>query len=324
MRGMIVAAGLGTRLQPLTEWRPKPAVPIRGVPLIAYSLALLARHGVDEVCVNVHHLPDRLEEAARAWCPDGTTLHFSREESLLDTGGGIRRVAAFLRESDPCVILGGDMLLDCDLGALVRTHRERGDAVTMLLRDDPRAEVFGTVGADAAGRVRRISDRFDLGGGVRAGVYAWANVVSARAFDSLPDAERFGHLDAWWAPQLADGADDIRAEFEAPGAGLWEPVGTLAEYLHTNLRPLSLSYLDVTAATKRAGAHVDLDASGAVDRVLGAGAHVAPGVRLRRAVVWDGEDVPTGFVGEDGIWAGGAWHPATAQERAAATPGAGR
>jgi hypothetical protein len=157
---MIVAAGLGTRLRPLTELRPKPALPLRGIPLVGYTLALLRHHGVDEVVINTHHLPEQLEAAARAECPDGLRLRFSREETLLDTGGGIRRVADFLRESDPCLIVGGDMLIDVDLGALLREHREQRSGVTMLLREDPREASFGGVGV--AAHLRRASVARDL------------------------------------------------------------------------------------------------------------------------------------------------------------------
>ena len=142
---MIVGAGLGTRLQPLTALRPKPALPVRGIPLIAYQLALLARCGVTETVINVHHLPEVLVAAAECYAPPGMSLHFSFESELLGTGGGIRRVAAFLRESDPCLILGGDMILDADLPALLDTHRTRGNAVTMLLRNDARIATFGSM-----------------------------------------------------------------------------------------------------------------------------------------------------------------------------------
>ena len=98
---MIVAAGLGTRLRPLTELRPKPALPVRGIPLIAYTLALLARHGVTEAIINAHHLPDILMDAARRHCPAGIDLRFSIEAELLDTGGGIRRVADFPARKRP-------------------------------------------------------------------------------------------------------------------------------------------------------------------------------------------------------------------------------
>jgi len=301
---MIVAAGLGIRLRPLTELRPKPALPVRGIPLIAYTLALLARHGVSEVVVNTHHLPDILMDAARRHCPTGIDLRFSIEAELLDTGGGIRRVADFLRESDPCLIVAGDMLLDADLSTLVASHRERRDAWTLLLRDgDPREKAFGTIGLDSQNRLRRIGTRCDLGAEHRAGLYAWANVVAARAFESLPEREIFSHLDHWIAPQLASGATDIRGEMVASDDFAWEPVGTPAEYLAANLDPIPLSYQAAIADAQRAGARIEGDV------VIGADAELGTGVQLQRAVIWDGERVPDGFDASGGVFAGGVFHP---------------
>jgi NDP-sugar pyrophosphorylase family protein len=300
---MIVAAGLGTRLRPLSELRPKPAVPVRGIPLIAYQLELFARHGVSEVMINVHHLPEVLMELARRHCPRGMELHFSVEDELLDTGGSIGRVANFLRASDPCIILGADMLLDADLSTLRRRHQERGDAVTMLLRRDPRADRFGSIGVDAEGVVRRIGSRYDYGAEADAGVYVWANVVSARALDALPERERFGHLDDWIAPRLAAGARDVRGEVMEVTDGAWEPVGTLSEYLAVNLAPPRLSYFDPDARARREGTRFE------PDLVIGAGATLESGASLRRVVVWDGERVPAGLHASDGVFAGGEFHP---------------
>ncbi len=301
---MIVAAGLGTRLRPLTELRPKPALPVRGIPLIAYTLALLARHGVTEIIINTHHLSDILMDAARRHCPAGVDLRFSIEAELLDTGGGIRRVADFLRDSDPCLIVAGDMLLDADLSALVATHRERGDSWTMLLRaGDPREKAFGTIGVDSENRVRRIGTRHDLGGEHQAGLYAWANVVAARAFESLPEREIFSHFDGWIGPHLASGVTDIRGEILASEDFVWEPVGTPAEYLGANLDPMQLSYQAAIADAQHAGARIE------GDLVIGAGAELGTGVRLQRAVVWDGEHVPDGLDASGGVFAGGVFHP---------------
>ncbi len=302
MRAMIVAAGLGTRMHPLSDLRPKPAMPVRGLPLVAYQLELLAAHGVTEVVINAHHLPELLEETARRFRPRGVELHFSHEEQLLGTGGGIRRAAAFLRESDPCLILGGDMILDADLSRLLRRHRERGDAFTLLLRDDPRGVDFGTIGVDEGGRVRRIAGRFDWGGETAAGVYVWANAVAARAFDDLPDRNVFSHLDHWLAPRIDAGAGDVRAELWPPSECRWEPVGTLAEYLAANLAPRSLSFWDADAAARALGTRLE------EDLVIGAGATVGAGASLQRTVVWDGERVPDGLRGSDGVFAGGAYH----------------
>lgn len=303
MRAMIVAAGLGTRLRPLSNLRPKPVVPVRGIPLIAYPLALLAHAGVREVAVNVHHLPERLVEACEAWRPSELALRFSEERELLDTGGGIARVASFLRESDPCLLVGGDMIVDLDAGALLAHHRASGRAVTAVLRRDPRASEFGTIGIDRTGRMRRIGRRFDLGGEVDSGVYTWVNVVSPRAFDSLPDREVFSHLDHWWMPELARGSSEIGAVVLGPEACRWEPVGTPAEYLHANFAlPAALSYFAVESRARAAGVTL------LPDLVIGAGAVVPADVQLARAVVWDGERVPPGFVGRSGVFAGGRFY----------------
>jgi NDP-sugar pyrophosphorylase family protein len=299
---MILAAGLGTRMRPLSTLRPKPVLPVLGIPLVAWPLAWLARHGVREVVLNLHHLPAATRAAAEAWAPPGLALRFSEEPLLLGTGGGIRRAAAFLRESDPSLVVSGDMICDLDLTALVARHRARRDRMTTVLRADPRAERFGTIGIDGAGRVRRIARRFDLGGESAAGVNVSVYLYAARAFDTLPEREVFNHLDDWMAPELAAGAGDLRGDLLPGDELLWEPVGTPGEYLAANLRRPRVSYFDAVARARAIGVTL------APELVVGAGAVLGAGARLRRAVVWDGERVPAGFQGEDGVYAGGAFH----------------
>ncbi len=307
MRAMIVAAGRGERMLPLTRLLPKPALPVRGLPLIAYHLALLSRCGVDEVMINLHHLPERLQQAAQRHCPPGMRLHFSPERELLDTGGAVAQVAAFLRESDPCLLLGGDMIVDIDLAALAERHRASGRAVTMLLVEHPRAADFGTLGLDRHGGLCRIAGRMNFAGRDNpereAGIYTWVNVVSARAFDTLPELRAFNHLDDWWGPLARRKAGEVGGEVLSSQKCLWMPVGTLAEYLDANLASPQLSYLDVEAAAKAAGVRL------ADDLVLGAGAVLPEDARLSRMVVWDGERPPAGLNAQDGVFAGGAFHP---------------
>lgn len=322
MRAMIVAAGRGERLLPLTRLLPKPALPVRGLPLIAYHLALLANCGVKEVMINLHHLPERLQQAAQRHCPPGMRLTFSLERELLDTGGAVAQVASFLQGSDPCLLLGGDMIVDLDLSALAARHRASGRAVTMLLVDHPRAADFGTLGLDRHGGLCRIADRVNFATAEnperQAGVYTWVNVVSARAFDTLPEQRAFNHLDDWWGPLARRNAGEVGGEVLSSRECLWLPVGTPAEYLDANLESPKLSYLDVEAAAKAAGVRL------AGDLVLGAGATLPEDARLSRVVVWDGERPPAGLNAQDGVFAGGAFHscraPATPETQATATP----
>jgi len=299
---MILAAGLGTRMRPLSSLRPKPVLPVRGIPLLAWPLAWLAEQGVREVIVNLHHLPEVTRAAAERWAPPGLALHFSEEPALLGTGGGIRRAARFLRESDPSLVLAGDAIFDFALAPLLARHRARRDAVTLVLREDPRAERFGTIGIDAGERVRRIARRFDLGGEVREGVYVSVNLIAARAFETLPEREVFVHLDDWIAPRLRAGADDVRAERLDADACTWVPIGTPAEYLAANLRPTAIGYFDADARARSLGVRLE------PGLVVGAGAELGPQAELRRAVVWDGERVPAGLRASGGVFAGGAFH----------------
>jgi len=285
MRAMILAAGLGTRLRPLSDLRAKPALPVRGIPVIAYLLELLARHGIDEVIVNLHHLPETIRRAVDEFTPAGMRVEFSEEEAPLGTGGGIRRAAGFLRESDPSLVLAGDMILDIDLAALVAKHRERRDLTTLVLRQDSRAGRFGTIGIDEEQRVRRIAGSFDLGGESECGVFLGVRVLASRIFDSLPDRDTFEDLRDWLAPALAAGEDRIRGEVFAPQMCVWEPVGTPREYLDANLTPRPLSFMDPEALAISRGTRF------ADTVVIGAGARVDAGARLARTVVWENEQV---------------------------------
>jgi hypothetical protein len=186
---MILAAGLGTRLRPLSGLRPKPAVPVRGLPLVAYTLHLLARHGVGEVVVNVHHQSELVEEACERFAPPGLRVHFSHERTLLDTGGGIRRVPPSCARAT-CLLLGGDAL-DADPARWWAPPRAR-DAATLPSRRIPRAGLLHDRGdARAAWALRK---RLTMVSACRR--LTWANAVAARAFDAMPD-RRFVFLDDW-------------------------------------------------------------------------------------------------------------------------------
>ena len=109
IRAMILAAGLGTRMRPLTNYRAKPALPVCGRPVISLLLELLAAHGVREVLINLHHHPDSILEAVEADHPESLSIEWSEEPSPLGTGGGIERASEFLRGTADCLVMAGDM-----------------------------------------------------------------------------------------------------------------------------------------------------------------------------------------------------------------------
>jgi mannose-1-phosphate guanylyltransferase len=305
---MILAAGLGTRLRPLSGLRAKPALPVLGRPVIAWLLEFLAQHGIDEVAINIHHRPRSIEDAVARFAPPGLSILYSREDRPLGTGGGIAAMRDFLSPSDPAVVLAGDTLLDCDLGGLALAHCDSGADATLLLQPrSPENANFATVGIDDRGRVRRIAGRFDLGGETTSGVFVGLRFLSPALFEMLPDVapgSTFEDLSDWWMPLLASGRADIRGHLAEAPAITWQPVGTPEEYLKANLSPPSVSYFDddrrAAPGTRRSGGEGDV--------ILGPGAEVGPGARLSRCVVWEQEKIPAGFVAHEGVFAQGKFY----------------
>ena len=285
-RAMILAAGLGTRLRPLTEVCAKPALPVCGVPVIAYLLDFLKHHGVTEVIINLHYLPETVRAAVANFGPSGIQVSFIEEAEPLGTGGGIRKARAFLEKSDPFVVLAGDMLLDLDLNALISRHQEHGDLATLVLREDSRVDQFGSIGIAKGGAVRRIANRFDLGHEHDKGLFTGVRVFSPEVFEAIPDREVFEDLSDWLTPMLEAGDQRIRGELYSEAACTWEPVGTPSEYLRANFEPPPLSFIDQAEYCARHGVQI-------VDNViLGPRARVASGAQLDHCIVFEDEVVP--------------------------------
>ena len=160
MKAMVLCAGFGTRLRPLTDKLPKPLVPLCGVPLLRYNFALLKNAGVREVVVNTHHLANAMEEGAVRIARDlGIGLQVSREEKhILGTGGGVRKAQAMLG-SGTFLLLNGDMIFDVDLASALAAHRAAGATATMVLAPYPKGATYGAVEVDKEMNVRRIAGR---------------------------------------------------------------------------------------------------------------------------------------------------------------------
>ena len=332
---MLLCAGLGTRLRPLTERVPKPAVPVCGVPLVRWNLALLAGAGVSRAVVNVHHLPDAkaaaAEEAARAL---GLPLAVSREPVIAGTGGALREARAHLGGADAILMVNGDVLFDVDLGAALAAHRASGALATMLLLPMPEGGKYAAVETDASGAVRRIAGSFGPGGeGLSRWHFSGVHVLSPAILDAVPAAPFECDVNRHvYPPLMASGAvRGLRV------SGYWNDLGTPGRYVRANADVLSGTVplgrfagadpfgevreiadrvfvapttrwepgVRVTApALVSDGASVARDAEIGPGAVVGAGCTVAARARVRRAVVWDRTSIGEGEVVEDAIAAG--------------------
>ena len=154
-RAMVLAAGHGRRLAPLTDTLPKPLMRVAGRPMLDHVLAFLRAGGIEDVVINLHHLGDRIEETIGDGRAHGLRVRYSRESVIRDTGGGIKQAEPWLA-GEPFVVANGDSLLDLALGDVLRFHRTRGGTATIVVRPDPEAARYGLLELDAGDRLRRI------------------------------------------------------------------------------------------------------------------------------------------------------------------------
>ncbi len=155
---MMLAAGLGTRLRPLTAAVPKPAVPLCGVPPLRFNLALLASAGVEKVVINTHWRKEAIEDAAGDPGDLGLEIQFSHEPTILGTGGGLKNVSRFF-EDETFLLVNGKNLFDADLEGAFAFHVRSRAVATMILRPYPEGASYSPIEIDSRGRIRRFATR---------------------------------------------------------------------------------------------------------------------------------------------------------------------
>jgi mannose-1-phosphate guanylyltransferase len=182
MKAMVLAAGLGTRLRPITYEIPKPMVPVLDRPVMAHIVSLCERQGFNELVANLHYFPDTIREYF------GDRLTYRYEEELLGTAGGVRNVRDFFGD-DPVVVISGDALSDIDLNALVERHRAHGGIGTLTVKRVDNTREYGVVLHDADGRISGFQEKphpdealSDLG---NCGIYCFRPEI----FDYFPDTD---------------------------------------------------------------------------------------------------------------------------------------
>jgi NDP-sugar pyrophosphorylase family protein len=204
-RAMVLAAGRGTRLRPLTDTTPKPLLPVAGRPFVEHILEFLRAGGIREVVLNLHHLGHRIEQHLGDGARFGVRVRYSREDPILDTGGGIKRAEPFLA-GEPFVVINGDSLLELRLAEVVARHREGGAIATMVVRPDPDAARYGLVELDATDRVRRVTGQPpDAPGPLRPFMFPGVHVFEPAIFDWMDGDTVFGVTRVTYPRLLAAG-----------------------------------------------------------------------------------------------------------------------
>ncbi len=332
MRVMIMAAGLGTRLRPLTDHLPKPIAPVGNRPVIDYLLRNIAGTDATGAVINLHHGADQIMATIGDGSRVGVPVSYSVEPELLGTAGGTRNCAATLLEDDDIfLVTSGDGLHTIDLQALADAHRASGALATLTVKPVHDVTGFGVVVTDAHGRITSFQEKpapaDALSNLVNVGVYCF----NAAMFDEIPPqgSSDFG---TEILPRLVAEGRDVRAwKTEA----YWSDIGSLDELLNANLA-VAQGSVDVEPAGELImasdagvpgvdpgatatgpvlvgdGAVIEAGAAVIGPAVIGPRARIAAGARVEGALVLPEADVAAGanevgdIVGDvsllDGVW----------------------
>jgi mannose-1-phosphate guanylyltransferase len=268
---MILAAGLGTRLRPLTDSRAKCLVPVGDRPILAHILDRLRAAGVERVVVNAFH---RVAEVRRFVAEDGARALLSEEAELLGTAGGLARAERMLGPGD-VLVWNADILAEVDIGGCVRAHRASGAEATLVVKEAAKGE--GNVGLDEYGRIVRLRDT-QIGEEAQGGEFVPVHVLGAGLRARLP--ERGCLVGDVYLPALRDGVS-LRAFAHG---GWWHDIGSLRGYLDANLAWLEEGRRSAWVAHHAAvGGEVVVRQS-----LVGEGARVVGAGTLERCVLWPG------------------------------------
>ncbi len=284
LRALVLAAGRGERLRPLTGSVPKPLLPVAGRPLVAHTLALLAELGCEAAALNLFHLGEQIPAALGerfARMP----LVYSHEPALLGTLGALGPLREFLGEADLVLLVNADSLCRWPFGELIDRHRRSGAEATLLLTSRARLRDFGGgIGVDRRGRVVRLrGERFAPARTIVAErVFAGAHVLAPHLLERVPDGPG-DILDGLYLPLLREG----RHLQTLTTARRWQDLGTPRRYLGAALG----AALGRGAGVWRGG-DAEVAASARARRVvLERGARIGAGARVEEAVLLPGASV---------------------------------
>ncbi|GAA6615007.1 sugar phosphate nucleotidyltransferase [Scytonema sp. NUACC26] len=279
MKAMILAAGKGTRVRPITYTMPKPMMPIMQKPVMEFLLEILRQHGFDQIMVNVSHLADEIENYFRDGQRFGVQIAYSFEGRIVDgtlvgeaigSAGGMRRIQDFYPFfDDTFVVLCGDALIDLDLTAAVKWHREKGSIATIIMKSVPLEEVssYGVVVTDEEGRVKAFQEKPKVEEALSKNINTGIYIFEPEIFNYIPSGVEYD-IGSQLFPKLVE----VGAPFYAiPMNFEWVDIGKVPDYWRAVRGVLS----------------------GEIKNVQIPGHQVAPGIYtgMNVAVNWDKVDI---------------------------------
>jgi NDP-sugar pyrophosphorylase family protein len=278
---MILAAGYGTRLWPLTVDRTKPAIPFLGRPLVGYVAEYLARNGIAEVVVNLHHRPESVRAALGDGSRFGVKLKYVEEPVILGPSGALDNARELL-DDETFIVINGKIVTDIDLLAALKTHGESNALVTLVLRENHKREAFTEVEV-RNGLITRFGGMPSLRGSTTPLMFTGIHILDPRIFKYIPRGVFSHTITDVYLPAMAQG-ERVAAHV---AAGMWYELSTIQRYLD-----VSLALMADQGCDYETGKNCEIHTGAMVTKsILWDGVTVAEGARVHRSILGDGVQI---------------------------------
>jgi NDP-sugar pyrophosphorylase family protein len=272
MKAMIMAAGFGTRLKPLTDYIPKALVPVVNRPILERNIEYLAGFGIKDIIINTHYHMEQLEGYIKACKIPGVNLAVSPEPEILGTGGGLSRCREFLKD-DTFIVINSDILTDINLDQAVKSHTGSGEIVTMVLHNCPR---FNQVDVKNS-RVEAIYKDTAPGRLAFTGIH----VLSPKVFDYLPSEGYADIISVCYKPMI-DAGRAINAHIVT--GHYWHDIGTIKSYIKANIDLLTF---ENKRFVKGENTRIDKSATLKNWAVIGNNVTIGKDAVIDSSIIWD-------------------------------------
>jgi len=298
---MILAAGFGTRLLPLTRTVPKPMVAVMHRPLLEHTIHLLRSAGISDIAINVHHLPEQVMDYFGDGKRFGVNLHFSVEKAILGTAGGIKAVQGFL-QGGPFVVINSDIVVDIDLNSVFDFHRQKGSCLTLVVREDDSPEKYDPIEIQKDGRIVHFvgASSLNVPEDTRRVMFTGIQIMEPEIFSRIPVGKFCGTTEHVFPEMIEEGLP----VFGYLHKDYWIDLGNRAKYLEVHRDALDGRVSLKTGALQKAegaaivspalvGENCTIDPAAKVGpyAVLGKGCRVEAGAVIEHSVLWDGVTV---------------------------------
>jgi len=282
---MILAAGGGTRLKPLTDLCPKVLVPVVNEPVLGRVIEFLEAHGVEEIVVNAHHHYQKMVDYLKQGNRSGVNMEIRIEKKILGTGGGIKNTQDFWGQ-DPFIVINGDILTDIDLRTVYEYHLKRNNLITMVLHDFP---VHNKIRVDNEMNILSVGPGTNLKGAL---AFTGIQVIDPEVLDTMPENKNYSIIACY--KKLIDLKKPLRG-YLATGHS-WVDIGTIPDYMRSNFELLPPEKLAIAREC-----HIDPDATLKEWAVIGKGSSIEKGALVKRSVLWSDVVVREGVEVVDSI-----------------------